>query len=424
MRRTLARAVAVATCAVTLTTMAGNTGQAAPAAHDLGHRPQDRMPTEVLDALRRDLGLSPSQAATHLAQQAAAIEIDGVLRGRLGSAFGGSWFDTVSGKLVVGVTDARQLPQVTTAGATAKVVDHSQEELDGIMAELDAMAGLPDERDAVGREPVGRPGPAVAGLVSWRVDPATNSVVVTARNGQPRAAALDVLARHGDAVRVERTDHVPTTVENFMDGGDAIDGGNCSAGFNLLGSDGQGYLLTAGHCVEPGQMVTGHDGVDFGPVLESWFPGTDDALVRNDSAGYWIQGPWIDTNPSIGPVINVHGASDAPQETAVCKSGITTKLTCGKITAKDVTVVYDGVYTVNNLTQHTACVEKGDSGGANYSPSTTANTAEGVTSGAVLYGPALRCGSAVDEETISYYFPIVNSLGYYGPKYGLDLWVL
>ena len=57
------------------------------------------------------------------------------------------------------------------------------------------------------------------------------------------------------------------------------------------------YLLTAGHCVNAGSSLSGQGGVNFGSVLESWFPSYDDAIVRNDNTGYWIQGPWVDTNP-------------------------------------------------------------------------------------------------------------------------------
>jgi streptogrisin C len=415
--------VAAAACAIALTTTAGNAALAAPLVPVPGEGQRGQVPAEVLDALTRNLGLDREQVVAQLARQAEAIEFDGALRERLGQAYGGSWFDAESGKLVVGVTDLRRLPEVSAAGATAKAVGHGYAKLDGILAELDAMAGLGDDRSAAFREPVGRPGRGVAGLVSWRVDPTTNSVVVTADKGQPRAPALDVLARHGDAVRVEWTDHVPETTGNFMDGGDAING-SCSAGFNLYGDDGRGYLLTAGHCVAPGQVVTGHDGTVFGSVVERWFPGADDALIRNDNPGYWIQGPWIDTNPSVGPVINVNGSGYSLPGTAICKSGITTKLTCGTITATNVTVVYTGGYTVDNLTQHTACVEPGDSGGPNYSSSGTLNIAEGVTSGALLYGSDRRCGQAVGQPTISYFFPIADSLSYYGPRYGVHLWVL
>ena len=68
----------------------------------------------------------------------------------------------------------------------------------------------------------------------------------------------------------------------------------------------------------------------------------------------------------------------------MCKSGITTKWTCGIITAKNETVTYTGGKTVYGLTRHTACVEPGDSGGANVSVFYGYH-AEGVTSGASMF---------------------------------------
>ena len=50
--------------------------------------------------------------------------------------------------------------------------------------------------------------------------------------------------------------------------------------------------------------------------------------------------------------------------------------------------------------------------------------AEGVTSGAQLWTKdgALRCGQAVGQPNVSWYFPIADSLAYYGPKYGVSVW--
>jgi hypothetical protein len=146
----------------------------------------------------------------------------------------------------------------------------------------------------------------------------------------------------------------------------------------------------------------------------------DDALIRNDNAGYWIQGPWVDTNPSNGGIIVVSGFSDSPVGTSICKYGVKTNWPAGPSPPRTRRVTFDGTNTVHGLTRHSACVEKGDSGGANYRVS--GNSAEGVTSGAVLYGATLRCGQAVGQPTISWYFPIADSLAYYGPKYGVTVW--
>jgi streptogrisin C len=392
---------------------------AAVAMPDLDNRQQTSgvVSAEVLTAMQRDLGLSATAARQRLAQETKAIKLDGVLRERLGSAFGGSWFDAALGKLVVGVTDPADAAEVRAAGAQARTVRHSEATLRAIVARLDTLAGKPEGNGRTAAP--GRRDASLAGLTGWYVDPASNSVVVTALRGTS-APVLDDLA--GRPVRVQYTDAAPKPTDNVMDGGDAIymGGGRCSAGFNLRNGSGQGFLLTAGHCGTAGTGLNGHDGNYFGPFVESWFPTYDDALIRNDNPGYWVQGPWVDSAPDHGGRIWIGGYSDAPAGTSMCKSGSTTGLTCGTITAKDETVTYGGGQTVYGMTRHDACVEPGDSGGSNF----TGNSAEGVTSGAQLYwdGSRYRCGQVFGYPNVGWYFPIADSLAYYTGVHGIVLW--
>ena len=327
------------------------------------------------------------------------------------------------------VSDATQIPEARAVGATVKLVKHSRAALENIKLALDARSGTP-AGSAPGQRPSTVQGkPPVAGMISWYVDTASNSVRVTVKKGRAKAAAA-ALAKYGDGVTIEQTDVAPTTAADYMDGGDLVRTvrGFCSAGFNLRNQfTGTGFLLTAGHCVRAGERISGQggflgSGVDFGPVLQSWFPTFDDALIRNDYP-QWIQGPWVDVTPSNGRSVPVTGFTDGPVGTFVCKSGITTMWTCGTITRKDETVVFDGVNTVQGLTRHSACVEKGDSGGSNVSV-TSVYAAEGVTSGASLRsdGSRLRCLSAFGEQNVSWYFPIADSLAYYGSGFSVSLW--
>ena len=126
-------------------------------------------------------------------------------------------------------------------------------------------------------------------------------MVITTVKGQQRSAALSAMDKHGAAVRYEQIAQAPQQTFDYLDGGDAINYASCSAGFNLRNpSTGQGYLLTAGHRTSTGQSNYGQGGRYFGPTVSSWFPTYDDALIRNDNAGYWVQGPWVDYNPSNG----------------------------------------------------------------------------------------------------------------------------
>ena len=206
--------------------------------------------------MQRDLGLSATQARSLFGQQDKAVKLDAGLRASLGSAFGGSWFDAKAGTLVVNVTDKARAAEVTKAGARAVVVDRGEADLIGIVAELDALSGkVPGAK----RAESGRS--SLTGLAGWRVDPRTNSVVITTVKGQQRPAALSAMDKHGAAVRYEQTAQRATADVDYLDGGDAINYASCSAGFNLRNpSTGQGYLLTAGHCTSTGQSDSARAG--------------------------------------------------------------------------------------------------------------------------------------------------------------------
>jgi streptogrisin C len=373
---------------------------------------------DVSAALERDLGLSPKQVKELGPAQDRAVKLDDELKRSLGDAFAGSQFDLKSGKLIVSLTDKGLLEKVEASGAGARLVSHSLRELEAIQANLDAAAGGP--KDPGSREPTK---PQSTPFTSWSIDPASNSVQVTVTKRQA-GAAKEALAKYGDAVTLELSEALPEPAANWMDGGDAINSNSCSAGFNLRNpSTGQGYLLTAGHCVSSGSTLRGQGNVTFGTVLESWFPTFDDSLTRKTNA-FWIQGPWVDTNPSNGGFVNSSGYTDLPFGFPICKSGITTKWTCGIITGKNQTVTYTGGSTVHGLTRHSACVEPGDSGGANVSV-LGGYHAEGVTSGASMwtdFAGKKRCLSKLGLPNVSWYFPIADSLAYYGPKYGVTVW--
>jgi streptogrisin C len=405
-----------AVCSILITALAW--GAASAGASDDRRDGDD----EVLAAMERDLGLTRDEAERQQVLQEQASELDARLQRELGDAYAGAWYDLKGGQLVVNVTDEAALEMAKAAGADARLARHGLKELSEIKQQLDAAAGPADGTD---RRETDKP--RDIGLSAWTIDPVSNSVLVTV-TAEQADSAKELQAKYGDAVTIEETPSAPETAANFMDGGDAINGATCSAGFNLRNPyTGARYLLTAGHCVNAGSTLTGQGGVSFGTVNESWFPTYDDAIVRNQNTPYWIQGPWVDITPSNGGVINTSGSTDALVGTIICKSGITTKWTCGQITAKNETVTYTGGSTVFGLTRHNACVEPGDSGGANVSLIGSWH-AEGVTSGASMvdWGGKKRCIAAIwgwlGFQNVSWYFPIADSLAYYGPKYGVTTW--
>lgn len=345
-------------------------------------------------ALQRDLGLTAEQAVALAERQQRALDQHDQLSDTLGDTYGGAWFDAASGVLTVAVTDERAAAKVKAVGATPELVSRSKVQLDGIKAELDATVRVDRA--------------TLADATTWSVDERTNQVVVTVLPGAA-AKVTAVVAKHGDAVRIVESALRPETTADYLDGGDPYNG--CSVGFNVT-RGGVGHFLTAGHCGTAGTMASS-GGVNIGPFVESWFPGDDDALVRNDNPGYWIQGPWVYAySGDPNAVYNINGYRDSPTGVGVCKSGRTTGLTCGTITGKNETVNY-AQGAVYQLTRHNACVEPGDSGGSNFSwDGAGRNYAEGMTSGASLYGG--RCGAAVGQPTNSWYQPVAESIGWYG----------
>jgi len=398
---------------------------------------------DISKAMQHDLGLTPAQVREQGSLQAEAIKLDQRLQDSLGSAYTGSKYSERAGKLVVMVSDAAHVAEARAAGATVRLVKHTMAKLQGIKAELDGWAADEHVAGALDRD-AAPAGSAVTGMTSWAVAPERNAVHVTVKPDR-LDAVRDALAKYGDAVIIEPADVSQTAAATAMDGGDAIfneRGGQCSAGFNLRNwSTGASYLLTAGHCFAGMSTyhsgVRGANGLAFGTVWDRPSPPRDDALVRADWPAAWTQGPWVDQNPSNSTDrISVSAVTDAPKGTAVCKSGVTTKWTCGRITEKDQTVRWDDGTVLTGLTQHDACVEPGDSGGPTVSVTTVSKStltgikmvklyrAEGVTSGMryLWDGAAQRCLSAFGGQNVSWYFPIADSLALFGPRYGVTLW--
>ncbi|MDQ0809265.1 streptogrisin D [Streptomyces sp. B3I7] len=269
----------------------------------------------------------------------------------------GTWIGA-DGRPVVAVTDRDAAGTVRAAGARAKVVRHSMDELRSATKSL-------------------RAAPRVAGT-AWSVDYLTNEVVVRA---DPTVSAGDWsrLTRLADGmggrVRMERT---KTKFTTRLNGAQPMfsTGGRCSAGYNV--TDGQSrFILTAGHCGPKGAVWFGDDGgaTELGQTVSSRFPGNDFSLIRYDNG----QSAGADANVVAigdGKGVRIASAGDAAVGQRVFRSGSTSGLHDGTVTGLDATVNYpEG--TVTGLIETDVCAEPGDSGGPLFSD----GLALGVTSG-------------------------------------------
>ncbi|MER6596746.1 S1 family peptidase, partial [Micromonospora purpureochromogenes] len=302
------------------------------------------------------------------------------LADRLGDRAAGTYADA-SGAMVVAVTDAAAARQVRAAGATPKLVTRGAATLKAATAELERSAKIPG--------------------TAWWTDPATNQVVVSV-DSTVTGAKLDnvkaAAARTGGAVRIEAEAGVLST---RISGGNAIyagGGGRCSLGFNVRNSAGTQYFLTAGHCtnISSSWYANSAQTTYLGPRAGTSFPGNDYGIVRYNSTisrpgnVYLYNGSYRD----------ITGAGNAYVGQTVQRSGSTTGLRSGSVTALNATVNYaEG--SVYGLIRTTVCAEPGDSGGSLFAGS----TALGLTSGG-----SGNCSSG----GTTYFQPVTEALSRYG----------
>jgi streptogrisin C len=358
----------------------------------------------LFEAMQRDLGLTREQAVQRFHDEQVARDLAAQLEPQLGEQFGGAWFDEATGRLAVAATSVAAAEHARAAGADATVVRYSLRELRAAQAELDDIQRADPSR--------------MTDAISWGVDQQSNTLVVTVLTGRTVTPVVELANRRGDQVRVEESDVVPQPAD-YLDGGDPLGTSpyfdKCSVGFNVYKGT-TSYLLTAGHCGVAGNYAYSK-GWPIGPFVESWFPGDDDALVRNDRLDLWAVGGWVAIHDPAdlgylvsGTIINIVNGSN-------CKSGITTKITCGTLKGFWQTVQYAGGAVVHGMTRHTACTKPGDSGGPNFTAPTSNGkvAAQGISSGSLLYS-GNKCGQEVGKTNAAWFQPIIESLNWYGVK--------
>jgi streptogrisin D len=299
------------------------------------------------------------------------------LEKRLGARTAGSYLDS-SGTVVVNVLDAASAAAVKAAGATPRVVSRGSAQLATAQRTLESMR-------------------AVGTMVA--TDPKADQVVVSVTDSvsaADQAKLRSAAARLGGAVRLER---VAGTLSTLIRGGDAIfvSGARCSLGFNVRDSAGTFYVVTAGHCTNIGASWSASSGGPaFGTRFATSFPGNDYGVIRY-------------TNTSVAHPGNVNlysGTQDITQSAnatvgqSACRSGSTTGVHCGQVTAVNASVTYPQG-RVTGLIRTNICAEPGDSGGSLYSGS----TALGMTSGG-----SGNCSSG----GTTFFEPVTEPLGLFG----------
>jgi streptogrisin C len=314
----------------------------------------------VDSGFRRDAQLTPQQARERAKAEAGASRTVSELRKTLGSAYAGAWFDGATRKLTVGLIDRALLDRVRATGAEPKLMKRNLAGLNGAMSRLDRFGEN-----------------APAAVLSWYVDPPTNSVVIEAQK-DPAADAFISRARGvGDMVRVEWTTKSPRTFADMVGGnGFTVGNARCSVGFSATGPNGSKHIITAGHCTQDGTLVLS-DGQELGRVAGGTFNTDGDFGLIDLTDTTANTTPFVDTRDG-GPIV-VTGTEPAALGASVCRSGSSTGFACGEITSQDETVNYGNGDIVRGLTRTSVCGEAGDSGG----PVVSGTQAQGVLSGGV-----------------------------------------
>ncbi|MEV4378916.1 S1 family peptidase [Streptosporangium sp. NPDC049644] len=338
-------------------------------------------PPGMLEALQRDLGLTPAQAQTRLLNEARLTPIVPQLQKALGERFGGAWFrGTTAQNLVAATTSTADIPQILAAGAQAEVVTWPLTHLASIKKKLDR--ALPVR-------------PVVASV--RYVDVKTNKVVVLAPKPEAAETLVESAGVDKSAVVVLPSNEQPRPLYDLV-GGQAYyvgDTTRCSIGFPIFKGTQNGFI-TAGHCGTPGQTTAGFNRIAQGVFQASSFPTNDYAWVAVNAN--WTSKPAVDNGE--GGTVPVVSAKVAVEGASVCRSGSTTDWHCGLIQQRDASVTYPQG-NVFGLTRTNVCAEPGDSGGAFIS----VDQAQGVASGGS--GDCSLGGT-------TYFQPIIPILAAYG----------
>ncbi|MET8246438.1 S1 family peptidase [Streptomyces sp. NPDC005202] len=328
---------------------------------------------------------TPGASAVPRSSAQSAAATGAGLVSRLGtSRTAGNWIGA-DGRPVVAVTDDKAAAEVRRAGAEAKVVRHSMDELKSATATL-------------------RAAPRVAGT-AWAVDYRTNRVIVEADStvsADDWSRMTKVADGIGSFVRMERTKSTFTT---RLNGAQPIlsTGGRCSAGFNVTNGQSD-FILTAGHCGPTGSIwFADNQGTQqLGRTVSSSFPSNDFSLVQYASGRAGDGADVVAIGGGKG--VRITGVSDPVVGQRVFRSGSTSGLHDGQVTALNATVNYpEG--TVTGLVQTTVCAEPGDSGGPLFSEGialgvTSGGSGDCTTGGTTFFQPVTKALSALGVKLI------------------------
>ncbi|MCZ4517871.1 S1 family peptidase [Rhodococcus ruber] len=366
--------------------------------------PADQLPAELVEAVQRDLKISPQEYLDRAAraQELSAYASD--FRASRPADFAGAWIGP-DGNAVVAVTSPAAAQAVAKDGYATAQSPVSADGLEKSLADLNGwIAGLPREIS----EQIN--GTAIDFIDNQVVIDLVNSPIGSALNLPTLLANIKVILSPGGNKPVDPTpmggDTYVTSTGPIADA-PTTDISICSFGFNAVDKSGEAVNLTAGHC-NPNK-ATGAGGApvylpDPSDIKRSTQIGSFDrsslgaqdgldwsVIALNDSGiASGLDRPTV--RGANGSTVTITGTAAPVIGAPVCKSGQSSSFTCGVVAADRVeTQLYmeDGTSRTVRGFASTACTLAGDSGGAIV----TGTLALGITSGSNS-GGAPDCNEA------------------------------
>jgi len=356
---------------------------------------------ESVDYLTKEHGISQAEALRRLELQRTSADLDTKLAAVFPDTYGGMWLDQVGGgTLVINATKPAEISAALKAlperaHITVAPVAHSRRVLEADAKAIAATYGDIATVDEVTNTVVVHPASAQALQTMAASGAAAGKIAPSSLAGLPTefgalAKGLDsALAPYTATGRV-RVDQTPPAVTHptcqITACGRPLRAGlevgissslsgsyqtTCTNGFNLHGSNGWQYSMTAGHCLTGNLKYTRHNGIWVGSRNDSTFAGSaypwDGAITPyvvtggTNYAEYWLTNPprnrvrFNSDNWSF-PILGSYTYEQIKVGWSTCLTGATSGGTrCGVVTAKDGGIVTD------------SCVKFGDSGGPVFS---------------------------------------------------------
>jgi streptogrisin C len=389
MRNTGALRTAVL-CSTAFVLLASFSGTAA--AEPVVQSPADQLPRELVEAVQRDLKISPQEYLDRAAraQELSAYASD--FRASRPADFAGAWIGP-DGNAVVAVTSPAAAQAVAKDGYATAQSPVSADGLEKSLADLNTwIAGLPREIS----EQIN--GTAIDFIDNQIVLNVANSPIGKALNLPTLLANIKVMLSPGGNKPADPApmggDTYVTTAGPIADA-PPTEISICSFGFNAVDADGSAVNLTAGHCnpnkatgaggapvylPDPADIARSSQIGSFDRSSLGAPDGLDWSVIGLDAAG---QRAGLD-RPTVrganGSTVTVTGTASPVIGAPVCKSGQSSSFTCGVVAADRVETqlfMEDGTSRTVRGFASTACTLAGDSGGAIV----TGTLALGITSG-------------------------------------------